>query len=136
MLEKEIFAMNIGDISQQTDLPTKTIRYYEEIGLVTPHRGANGYRSFTQTDLHNLNFVARARSLGFTIEDCRALLGLYKDEERASSDVKHIAREHLDQIETKIDDLRAIQKTLQHLIHECAGDQRPDCPILKNLGKS
>ncbi|MGC9419382.1 MAG: Cu(I)-responsive transcriptional regulator [Rhodovulum sp.] len=125
--------MNIGDVAQATGLPAKTIRYYEEIGLVTPHRAANGYRDFSDQDLHNLVFLGRARSLGFTIEECRALLALYADKGRASADVKRIAREHLVQIDAKIAELRAMRATLSDLVEACAGDDRPDCPILKGL---
>lgn len=128
--------MNIGDVSARSGLPAKTIRYYEEIGLVKPLRDTNGYRAFREKELHKLAFLGRARALGFTIENCRALLALYEDETRASSDVKGIAQEHLAQIEAKIVDLRAMHDTLSHLIEECAGDHRPDCPILADLGSA
>jgi len=127
--------MNIGDIAKRTGLPAKTIRYYEEIGLVTPHREANGYRVFDDKDMHRLTFLARARALGFPIEECRTLLALYKDDTRASADVKRIAQDHLAQIEDKILQLQSMRDTLTHLVRECAGDNRPDCPILKDLAK-
>lgn len=126
--------MNIGDVSSRSGLPVKTIRYYEDIGLVSPPRGSNGYRRFREQELHKLSFLGRARSLGFTIEDCRTLMALYDDETRESGDVKRIANEHLEQIEVKISGLEAMRDTLSHLINECAGDHRPDCPILKDLG--
>lgn len=125
--------MNIGEIARATALPAKTIRYYEDIGLVTPARDANGYRRFDETDLHKLGFIGRARSLGFTIEDCRALLALYEDNERASADVKRIARHHLELIDAKLDELTAMRATLGHLVDSCAGDHRPECPILEDL---
>lgn len=126
--------MNIGDVSQHTGLPPKTIRYYEDIGLVVPGRSDNGYRQFREQDLHKLTFLGRARALGFTIEDCRTLLALYEDETRASSDVKRVAKSHLAKIEAKIADLQAMRDTLTHLVDCCAGDDRPDCPILRDLG--
>lgn len=126
--------MNIGDVSTRTGLPAKTIRYYEDINLIKPMRDDNGYRRFRDQDVHKLNFLGRARALGFTIEDCRTLLALYEDETRASADVKQVARDHLVQIETKISDLNAMRDTLSHLIEACAGDDRPDCPILRDLG--
>ncbi len=126
--------MNIGDVASRSGLPAKTIRYYEEIGLVKPLRDTNGYRAFREPELHKLVFLARARALGFTIEDCRALLALYDDETRASADVKKIANEHLTKIEAKIADLNSMRDTLSHLVDACAGDHRPDCPILRNLG--
>lgn len=125
--------MNIGQAAAQTGLPAKTIRYYEEIALITPHRAHNGYRSFCDTDLHKLTFLARARALGFSIEDCRMLLALYEDEGRASADVKQVAQDHLSQIDAKIADLKAMRDTLAHLVNACAGDHRPDCPILNGL---
>ncbi len=125
--------MNIGDVSKKSGLPPKTIRYYEEIGLLTPLRDPNGYRSFRDSDMHKLAFLGRARTLGFTIEDCRNLLALWNDQQRASADVRAIAQEHLAQIESKIADLQDIRDTLSHLVRECAGDGRPECPILKKL---
>jgi len=127
--------MTIGDVARATGLPAKTIRYYEDIGLVTPARDDNGYRRFGATDLHKLGFIGRARSLGFTIEDCRALLALYEDNKRASSDVKQIAQQHLDLIDAKIAELKAMRATLGQLIESCAGDHRPDCPILEDLAE-
>ncbi len=125
--------MNIGDASTQSGLPAKTIRYYEDIGLVAPGRSNNGYRDFSDTDLHKLSFVQRARSLGFSIEECRALLSLYNDHDRASADVKSLAKAHLEQISEKIAGLQAMQKTLSELVHSCHGDDRPECPILDGL---
>jgi Cu(I)-responsive transcriptional regulator len=125
--------MNIGEIATRCGLPAKTIRYYEEIGLIKPLRDTNGYRAFRQQDLHKLTFLGRARALGFSIEDCRNLLALYEDQNRSSADVKSIARGHLTKIEQKIADLVDMQSTLTHLIGACAGDNRPDCPILNSL---
>lgn len=125
--------MNIADVAAKSGLPAKTIRYYEEIGLIKPQRGMNGYRAFRESDLHKLTFLGRARSLGFSIEECRALLALYEDRSRASADVKALAQDHLDQIGDKITALQAMQATLTELIHACAGDARPDCPILTGL---
>lgn len=128
--------MNIGDIAARTGLPTKTIRYYEDIGLITPQRSENGYRRFRETDMHKLAFVGRARALGFSIEECRDLLALYEDEDRASADVRQIAIGHLEEIERKIAALSDMRDTLKGLVHACAGDHRPNCPILKELSDS
>lgn len=125
--------MNIGEIAQALGMPAKTIRYYEDIGLVRPRRSANGYRVYGARDLHQLGFLGRARSLGFSIEDCRALLALYADQARSSGEVKAVAERHLREIEEKIAALRAMQATLGHLVEACAGDHRPDCPILADL---
>lgn len=127
--------MNIGEAAARSGLPAKTIRYYEDISLVAPHRHSNGYRDFSEEDVHRLVFLGRARSLGFTIEECRALLALYQDKARASAEVKRIAADHLGQIESKIAELQAMHATLSELVGACAGDDRPDCPILKGLAE-
>ena len=125
--------MNIGDVASASGLPAKTIRYYEDIGLVRPARGENGYRHFRETDLHKLAFLGRARSLGFTIEECRMLMSLYEDRDRASADVKKVAEEHLVRVEKKIAELQSLRTTLKHLVTSCHGDDRPECPILDDL---
>ena len=125
--------MNIGDVSRASGLPAKTIRYYEDIDLVRPARGANGYRDFSEQDAHKLAFLGRSRSLGFTIEDCRKLMSLYEDRDRASADVKALASEHLDRIAQKIEELQALKSALETLVVRCHGDDRPDCPILDDL---
>ena len=127
--------MNIAEVSAATGLPPKTIRYYEDIGLIAPARQANGYRVFRDTDRHKLAFLARARSLGFGIDACRDLLALYTDQDRASADVKAIAKRHLAEIDGKIAALQSMRNTLGELVDACAGDNRPDCPILKDLAQ-
>lgn len=127
--------MNIGEVAERAGLPAKTIRYYEDIGLVRPLRDSNGYRAFRETDVHKLVFLGRARALGFSIGDCRTLLALWEDRERASADVRRVAKDHLAQIERKIDDLRDMRDTLKDLVRACAGDDRPDCPILSSLAR-
>ncbi len=127
--------MNIGEVAARSDVPAKTIRYYEDIGLITPQRNDNGYRYFRETDLHKLTFLGRARALGFTIEDCRTLLALYEDDSRESAKVKQLAQAHLDEIDEKIAQLQSMRATLSHLVDCCAGDDRPDCPILEDLGR-
>lgn len=125
--------MNISQVAKATGLPVKTIRYYEEIDLIAPARSANGYRQFTAQDLHKLAFLGRARSLGFSIDACRSLVRLYGDDDRASSDVKRIAESHLCDIDQKLQELHQMRDTLAHLIEACAGNDRPDCPILTDL---
>lgn len=128
--------MNIGQVAERTGVPPKTIRYYEEIELIaSPARGANGYRSYTEEAVHTLRFVASARNLGFTVEQCRALLALYRDKGRASADVKHVAEEHMAAIDRKIEELGAMRKVLATLAQRCHGDDRPDCPIIDELSR-
>ncbi|MEO0976845.1 MAG: Cu(I)-responsive transcriptional regulator [Pseudomonadota bacterium] len=125
--------MNIGTASEQSRLPVKTIRYYEDIGLVRPLRSENGYRDFSDTDLQRLKFLQRARSLGFSIEECRELLSLYEDGNRASADVKAITQSKISEIDRKIDELRSLRKVLTTLSDACHGDSRPTCPIIDDL---
>jgi Cu(I)-responsive transcriptional regulator len=124
---------SIGEAAERSGLPAKTIRYYEEIGLVRPARGANGYRAFGAEEIHKLAFLARARSLGFSVAECRALLSLWEDRGRASADVKALAHRHLAEIERKIAELDGLRATLAALVRRCQGDDRPDCPILDDL---
>jgi len=125
--------MNIGAAAEQAKLPPKTIRYYEDIALIRPARAANGYRDYSEQDVHRLRFLQRARSLGFTIEECRLLLSLYEDENRASADVKAIATQKIQEIDRKIAELNSLKATLQSLAKYCHGDSRPDCPIIDDL---
>lgn len=125
--------MNIGEAAALSGVPPKTIRYYEDIGLVRPPRTTNGYRAFGNDELRALAFVGRARSLGFSIEDCRTLLALEHDRSRASHDVKAVAEAQLGRILTKIAELEAMRETLHDLLARCPGDHRPECPIMDDL---
>ena len=127
--------MNIGQASARSGLPAKTIRYYEQIGLVTPPRRDNDYRDYGDKEMHELKFVASARALGFTIEQCRHLLALYRDRNRASADVRTAAKAHIAEIRAKIRELRAMERTLSTLVEHCRGDDRPDCPIIEGLAE-
>ena len=125
--------MNIGEAARKIDLPVKTLRYYEEIGLLVPARQTNGYRDYCDADLEQLRLIGRARQLGFGIDDCRNLLMLYADEGRASADVKLIAKAHLEAIDLKIAQLQALRKSLVPLLKACRGNEEADCAILNDL---
>ena len=125
--------MNIGQAAERCGLPAKTIRYYEDIGLIRPARRENGYRDYADGDVHKLRFLQRSRRLGFSIDDCRHLLSLYEDESRASADVKALARTRVEEIDARIAELQSLRATLAHLISACHGADRPDCPILDDL---
>lgn len=128
--------MNISEAAERAGLPTKTIRYYEDIGLVEPaRRRDNGYRDYTDRDVHMLSFLSRARGLGFSVADCRALVALYADKGRKSADVKEIALNRVTDIDAKIAELRAMRATLVDLAENCHGDDRPDCPIIDELAE-
>ena len=129
--------MNIGEAARRSGLPAKTIRFYEEIGLIQPgRRQDNGYRDYDQRDVHVLRFLAHARALGFGVDRCRELLALYADRERASGDVKRIALEHIADIDRRIAELQGMKATLERLAERCHGDDRPDCPILEGLASA
>ncbi|WP_180898622.1 Cu(I)-responsive transcriptional regulator [Martelella soudanensis] len=125
--------MNIGQAARQSGLPPKTIRYYEEIGLVVADRAPNGYRDYSDNLVHRLNFVHRSRDLGFSVEECRLLLSLYDDDARESAEVKALATAKIAEINEKLARLAGLKATLQHLADHCHGDHRPDCPILEEL---
>jgi len=128
--------LTIGEAAERSGLPAKTIRFYEEIGLVRPaRRRDNGYRVFGEADLHMLRFVERARRLGFAVEDCRQLLALYRDRDRTSAEVKALTEQRIAEIDGKIEELVAMRRTLADLAARCHGDNRPDCPILDDLAQ-
>ena len=126
--------MNIGQAAKHSGLSAKMIRYYEATGLLKPaHRSDSGYRLYSDEDLHTLAFIKRSRDLGFSLEEVGKLLALWQDRQRASSDVKALARQHIDELNQKIVELTSLRDTLQDLVDTCQGDHRPDCPILKGL---
>ena len=126
--------MNIGTAARESGLPTKTVRYYADIGLVRPQgRAGNGYRAYGPGEVQRLQFVRRARAFGFSVEECRELLGLYADRNRASADVKQIALARIERIEAQMAELAALRDDLVRLADACRGDGRPDCPILNGL---
>ncbi|MBF8746049.1 Cu(I)-responsive transcriptional regulator [Pseudomonas monteilii] len=126
--------MNIGQAARRTGLSTKMIRYYESIGLVKPAtRSDSGYRLYQAQDLHVLAFIKRSRDLGFSLDEVGKLLALWQDRQRASADVKALAVQHIDALNQRIEELVGLRDTLSELITHCQGDDRPDCPILKDL---
>lgn len=126
--------MNIGEASNASGVSAKMIRYYESIGLIrAPLRTESNYRVYGADEVHTLQFVKRARTLGFSVEETSTLLGLWQDKSRASAEVKEIAVGHIGALESKITELQSMVKTLKHLAHCCGGDERPSCPILDDL---
>ena len=125
---------NIGQAAGATGVSAKMIRHYESIGLIpAASRTFAGYRLYNDSDLHRLRFIRRARNLGFSIKQIETLLGLWNDQTRASAEVKKLALAHAKELETKIAEMQAMQRTLQALARHCHGDHRPDCPILDDL---
>ena len=126
--------MNIGQASKASGVSTKMIRYYDEIGLVRPaSRTESNYREFDEREVNELRFIRRARSLGFSMPEITQLLSLWRDRERPSREVKAIAEKHVNELDARIAEMQTMADTLRHLSHCCAGDDRPDCPILADL---
>jgi MerR family copper efflux transcriptional regulator len=128
--------VTIHEASLTTGVSAKMIRHYESIGLIAPpQRTENRYRHYAARDLHELGFIRRARDLGFSIDDIRHLLALWRDRSRSSAEVKSIALRHIAALEEKAAALHAMSETLKHLAAHCHGDHRPDCPILDALDR-
>lgn len=127
-------SMNIGQAAQATGVSAKMIRHYESVGLFPEaRRTESGYRLYGEKELATLRFIRHSRDLGFSLEQIRALLDLWQNRRRPSRQVKALAQEHLDEIDKKLRELQAMKTTLSHLVHCCAGDDRPDCPIIDSL---
>jgi len=129
--------LTIGDAASKSGLPAKTIRYYDEIALVSPSsRSEAGYRQYEAAELHKLAFVKRARSFGFSVEDCRQLLGLFENQTRSSREVKSLASRRIEEIEEKIRDLQYLHDELSQLADSCPGDEQSECPILSSFANN
>lgn len=128
--------VSISGAAKESGVSAKMIRYYESIGLIgQARRSAAGYRFYDERDIQTLRFVRRARDLGFSMEDIGRLLELWRDSGRSSADVKRLAREHIEALQTRIEGLEAMRRTLEHLVGCCQGDARPDCAILEDLAE-
>jgi MerR family transcriptional regulator, copper efflux regulator len=128
--------MNIGQAAAACGVSAKMIRHYESIGLIgAAKRTASGYRVYSDHDVHTLGFIRRARDLGFSVPRIRELLALWRDQNRASADVKRIALEHVAALQAKMRQIEAMADTLLHLAEHCHGDDRPDCPIIHGLAQ-
>jgi len=126
--------MRIGEAARASGISERMIRHYEGIGLIAPAaRRDSGYRDYGPRDVHTLRFIARARDLGFALEEIRQLLALWNDHGRASSDVKSLALARAAELKRKEVELREMRRSLEHLAASCHGDGRPDCPILGGL---
>ena len=126
--------MNIGEASKASKVSAKMIRYYEQIGLIPPAgRTDSGYRAYTSSDIHRLHFIRNARDMGFSVAEIADLLSLWNDKSRHSADVRRLAQEHILDLQRRMAAMQQMADTLGSLVSCCAGDERPDCPILANL---
>ena len=128
--------INIGEAARLSGVSAKMVRHYESLGLLpTVSRTDAGYRQYTDREVHTLRFIRRSRDLGFSMAEIAELLKLWQNRRRPSSSVKRIASEHVAALDVKMAEMAAMRKTLQHLVHCCHGDDRPDCPILDELAR-
>ena len=126
--------LNIGDAAKASGVSAKMIRHYESIGLIdAAQRTDAGYRRYSEQDVQVLQFIHRSRALGFSLDQIKTLLTLWQDKQRASKDVRAMAREHIAELDRKIAEMQAMRRTLEQLARACHGDDRPDCPILDDL---
>ncbi len=127
--------VNIGQAAQLSGISPKMLRHYEGLGLLGAVRRTDGnYRQYAQSDVHTLRFIRRARDMGFTLDEIRDLVNLWHNRRRSSENVKRIAQRHIEELGERIAALEAMRRTLQDLVQRCPGNQRPDCPILDDLG--
>ena len=126
--------MNIGEAARASGVSAKMIRHYESVGLFPEAaRTESGYRQYTDKDVNTLRFIRQSRDLGFSIEQIRELLGLWQNRKRPSRQVKALAQAHIQELDEKLKELQTMKSTLEHLVHCCHGDERPDCPISDSL---
>ena len=129
--------MNIGLVAKLSNLTVKTVRYYADINIVKPGRNPKtGYRSYSSDDVAKLQFIRKARQFNFSIDECRELLSLYQDKNRSSKEVKRLTTEKILEIEPKLEELNSLKYQLKHLVSNCQGNDRPDCPILDALSNN
>ena len=126
---------SIGEAAERAGVSAKMVRHYESLGLLPKvGRTEAGYRRYADNDVHTLRFIKRSRDLGFSMAEIADLLKLWQDRRRPSASVKKVASAHLAELDRKIAEMESMRKTLQHLVHCCHGNERPDCPILDELG--
>ena len=135
-MESKGFILNIGKAAKLSNLTVKTVRYYADIGLVSPVKNnITGYRNFSEDDVACLQFVSKARKFNFSIQECEELLSLYSNKNRSSREVKALTLEKISQIDVKLLELKDLKKQLSFLADNCKGNDRPDCPILDALSE-
>ena len=135
-MESKGVILNIGKAAKLSNLTVKTVRYYADIGLVSPLKNNNtGYRDFSEDDVARLQFVSKARKFNFTIQECEELLSLYSDKDRSSREVKALTLEKISEIDAKLFELKELRQQLSFLANNCQGNDRPDCPILDALSE-
>lgn len=136
-MESKGFILKIGKAANLSNLTVKTVRYYADIGLVSPVKNNNtGYRDFSEDDVARLQFISKARKFNFSIQECEELLSLYSNKNRSSKEVKALTLEKISEIDVKLLELKDLKNQLSFLANNCKGNDRPDCPILDALSES
>lgn len=134
---KEQGFFSIGRAAEMSGVTAKMIRHYEALGLLPKvARTLGDYRVYTENEIHTLRFIRRARGLGFSMHEIQGLLALWRDQQRASKEVKRLALKHVAELDSKIEELQSMRAALAELVAHCHGDARPDCPILDDLGSA
>jgi len=129
-------SMNIGQAAKASGVSAKMIRHYESVGLFPQAaRTDSGYRQYTDKEISTLRFIRQSRDLGFSIEQIRELLGLWQNRKRPSRQVRALAEAHIEELDEKLKEIQSMKATLEHLVHRCRGDDRPDCPIFDTLAR-
>ena len=133
-LGNTLWPVAIGTAARLSNVSAKMVRHYESLGLLAQvARTDSGYRQYTEADVRTLQFIKRARDLGFSMAEIAELVGLWHNRKRASASVKRIAQKHVNELAQRIEAMQAMQRTLACLLDHCHGDERPDCPILDDL---
>lgn len=126
--------LNIGQAATASGVSAKMIRHYEEVGLLpAAQRTDSGYRQYGDVDVQTLRFIRHSRDLGFSLPEIAQLVSLWQDRSRPSREVKALAKTHIRELEEKAQELLAMKAALEHLVHCCRGDDRPECPIIETL---
>ena len=132
--DKKDARVKIGEAAGRSGISAKMIRYYEATGLITPAgRSSSNYRDYSPKEVHELRFIRRARDLGFSVADIGELLDLWRDGDRESGEVKKFVHHHIVRLREKVNQLEAMVSTLESLAEQCAGNDRPECPIIDRL---
>lgn len=127
--------VHIGMAARLSGISTKMLRHYESLGMLGQVvRTGSNYRQYTLADVHTLRFIRRARDMGFSLEAINELVNLWHNRQRSSAHVRQIALRHHAELGARIHALRTMQRSLEALLCDCPGDDRPDCPILDDLG--
>ena len=127
--------MFIQQVAKKLNITTRTIRHYEDMGIIKSDRLENNYRVYDEKNYDKLKFLVRARNLGFSLKECKELIKLFENNTRQSSLVREIAKKKLNDLKLQIKELENLKISLEWLVNKCPGNEKPDCPIIDELAK-